>query len=82
MVDDWKAPGTTPELVNVDINGMPAKRTDDLPGMVGNRIIFLVHDGDGYVFTVLPVDDSFPEKRDDALALWNMIRNSFTFFGP
>lgn len=82
MVDDWKAPGTTPDIDNVNINGMSGKQTDDLPGMVGNRIVFLVHDGDGYVFTVLPVDNSFPEKKADALALWNMIRNSFTFFVP
>jgi len=82
MVDDWKAPGSTPDIDNVDINGITGKQTDDLPGQVGNRIVFLVHSGDGYVFTVLPVDDSFPAKKADALALWNMIRNSFTFFGP
>jgi hypothetical protein len=82
MVNAWKAPSTTPDVDNVQVGGMSAKQTDDLPGMVGNRIIFLVHGGYGYVFTVLPVDDAFGDKKADALALWEMVRTSFTFFNP
>ncbi len=82
MVNAWKVPGTTPTVTEVQVNGINARYTDELPGQVGNRIVFLVHDGDGYVFTVLPVDDAFPAKKTAALALWELVRTSFTFFGP
>lgn len=82
MVNDWKAPATTPTVTDVQVGEMPAKQTDDLPGQVGNRIVFLVEDGNGYVFTVLPVDDSFSDKTNEALDIWELVRTSFTFFQP
>ncbi|MBN2044579.1 MAG: hypothetical protein JW757_06125 [Anaerolineales bacterium] len=82
MIDEWKAPATTPAVKNIDIGGMTGRYTDDLPGMTGNRIVFLVHNGDGFVFTIIPVDDAFGDRKQRALDLWNLVRSEFTFFGP
>jgi hypothetical protein len=82
MVTAWKAPATSPVVSNVDIGGMTGRYTDELPGMVGNRIAFLVHNGDGFVFTIIPIDDAFPTRKQQAIDLWNMVRGDFTFFGP
>jgi hypothetical protein len=82
MISSWEAPGSPPTVSNTQVGGSQAKAALGLPGILGNLIVFQVHDGDGYVFTIMPVDDGFPVKTDTALDLWEIVRLSFTFYGP
>jgi hypothetical protein len=61
---------------------MHAKSAEGLPGIVTVTSVFLVYDGDGWVFTIQPTDSSMPVRRATALDLWEIIRLSFTFYGP
>jgi hypothetical protein len=82
MINLWKAPSTTPATATTTVGGETAIYTDDLPGIMGNRIVFVVHNNIGFSICVFPVDASVPSETSDALDLWDTIRNSFVFFGP
>lgn len=82
VVEEWKVPGSTPLIENIKIGGLAARQTDDLPGMVGNRTVFLLNLGEGFILNIMPIDDAFPQKKGDALDLWEMVQTSFRFFGP
>jgi hypothetical protein len=82
MINLWKAPSTTPATGITTMGGETAIYTDDLPGIMGNRIVFVVHNNIGFSITVFPVDGSAPSETTDALDLWETIRSSFVFFGP
>lgn len=77
-----QAPGNPPTTTNTTIGGEPAVAAEGLPGIMGTRIVYVIHDNTGYVITVFPVDGSAPDETDDALDLWDIIRTSFVFYGP
>jgi hypothetical protein len=82
MVEAWAAPGSTVNVEAVQIGGADAYQTDDLPGMLGNRNVFIVHNGNGLVFNVMPVDGAFQAETDTALQLWDLFSGSLVFFTP
>jgi hypothetical protein len=82
MISSWEAPGDPPTVTNTTVGGEHAKSAEGLPGITGNVIVFQVNDGDGYVFTIQPVDGGYPAHTTAALDLWEMIRLSFTFYSP
>lgn len=82
MVEAWAAPGSTVNVAAIQIGGADAYQTDDLPGMLGNRNVFIVHNGNGLVFNVMPVDGAFQAETDAALQLWELFSGSLVFFDP
>jgi hypothetical protein len=82
MISSWEAPGSPATVSNTEVGGTHAKAAEGLPGIAGHLVVFQVHDGDGYVFTIQPVDPSFPVRTATALDLWEIVRLSFTFYAP
>jgi hypothetical protein len=82
MISSWENPSDPATVSNTQVGGAQAKKAEGIPGITGHIVVFQVHDGDGYVFTIQPVDDGYPAKSDTALDLWEIVRLSFTFYGP
>lgn len=82
MISSWENPSDPATVSNTQVGGVNAKKAEGIPGITGHIVVFQVHDGEGYVFTIQPVDSGYPAKTTRALDLWEMIRLSFTFYAP
>ncbi|MEN8240398.1 MAG: NBR1-Ig-like domain-containing protein [Chloroflexota bacterium] len=82
MISSWEAPASPAVVTNTEVGGIHAKSAAGLPGIVTVTSVFLVHDGDGWVFTIQPVYSGMPVRTTTALELWEIVRLSFTFYGP
>jgi len=77
-----QAPGNPPTTTNTTVGGEPAVAAEGLPGIMGTRIVYVIHDNTGFVITIFPVDGSASDETDQALDLWEIMRVSFAFYGP
>ena len=74
--------GPVPPTTSTSLDGLPAVQTDGLPGILGNRTIYVIKNNTGFEITVFPVDAGFPDETADAIALWGTVRSDFAFFDP
>lgn len=74
--------GPLPPTSNTTVGAKSAIQTDGLPGILGNRTVYVINNNIGFEITVYPVDAGFPAETADALDLWNTIRTSFAFYAP
>ena len=72
-----EAPSSPASTFSTNVGDIDAIATDDLPGTTTTRVVYIVHGGDGFVISVIPLDGPHgPETLD----LWEIIRASFAFF--
>lgn len=81
-INAWQAPGNPPDTGSVNIGGNLGVWAEGLPGMLGTRITFVVVNNHGYIFTLFPVDSSFPTETSMSVALWQVILDSIIFLIP
>ncbi len=74
-----EAPGSQASTFIIQVGDKEAIATDDLPGTAPTRVVYVVHSGDGFVITIIPLDGP---HGAETLDLWETIRDSFVFFSP
>jgi len=82
-LQDWAAEeigaGSPASTFSIKIGDEDAIASDDLPGTAPTRVVYVVHSGDGFVITIIPLDGP---HGTETLDLWETIRDSFVFFSP
>lgn len=79
MISAAEAPGHPASTSSIHVGDEDAIATDDLPGITANRMVYMVHGGDGFTICVIPIDGKYGAETLD---LWETIRDSFVFYTP
>jgi hypothetical protein len=83
VVDEYVAAnsgGLPTTRTPLTIGGEPAEMVEGLPGRTPHTQIFFVHAGTVYQFSVFPLGADYAQAAADIDAVWNAVRESFTFF--
>lgn len=83
VVDEYVAAnsgGLPTTRTPLTIGGEPAEMVEGLPGRTPHSQIFFIHAGTVYQLSVFPLGPDFANAAPDIDAVWNAVRESFTFF--
>ena len=79
-IDQAKIPGSTPTTTSFTLDGEAAIWTEALPSQVGARSGYLVHNGLGYILTLIPNGGDFDDINIAAENLWTTITTTWQWF--
>lgn len=67
------------DLIYLMPDDVPAFKTEGLPGLIGSRTLYLVHNNTAFIFTFMPIDPGFEEAWLDMERVYVVVTSSFVF---
>jgi hypothetical protein len=67
------------DLIYLMPDDVPAFKTEGLPGLIGSRTLYLVHNNTAFIFTFMPIDPSFEDAWIDMERAYSALTSTWTF---
>jgi len=67
------------DLIYLMPDDVPAIKTEGLPGLMGSRTLYLVHNNTAFIFTFMPIDPGFEDAWLDMERVYAAVTSSFVF---